>query len=101
MSSKLLTINGHALQLFQPASVHQEVAVGAVSTQSAAISAGCTFIELYCDSTCFVTLGASPSATLLSIPVYSGIPRTLKVTPGHKVAVIGAVVATLLVTELL
>lgn len=101
MSSKLLTINGHALQLFQPASTHKEVAVGAVSAQSDALAAGCTFIELYCAETCFVALGSNPVATLLSIPVYAGIPRTLKVTPSQKVAVIGAVVSTLLVTELL
>ena len=101
MSKLVRDENQKILQLLQPTAAHQALAVSAVSAASAAFGTSTTFIELYCDTTCFVVLGAAPVATALGIPVYGGIPRTLAVTPGTKVAgILAAGSDTLRVVEM-
>lgn len=84
--SELLKDGDHrVMQLLQPKPTHTPLAVSTVSAQSAAFPQPC-FVELYCETTCFVAIGVNPTATLTSIPVYAGRPRTLKVGAGEKIA---------------
>ena len=101
MSKLVRDDNQKILQLLQPAAAHQALAVSAVSAASTALGGTTTLVELYCDTTCFVALGAAPVATVLGIPIYGGIPRTLAVTPGTKVAgILAAGTDTLRVVEM-
>lgn len=95
-------INGQILQLLQPSAAHQSVSVSTTSAQSAAVGATVTFVELYCDSLCFVAVSANPTATATGIPVYPGIPRTMSILPGQKVAgILAAGTDTLRIVEML
>ena len=88
------------MQLLQPSTSHQAVSISTVSAQSAALSQS-GYVELYCDTTCFVATGSDPIATTSGIPVYGGIPRTLKVSAGEKIAAITAAgTDTLRITEM-
>jgi len=101
MSNLVRDLNGQILQLLQPAAAHQAVAVSAVSAQSAALGASTTFVELYCETTCFVAVGDNPVATAAGIPVYAGIPRTIAVPPGSKIAgILAAGADTLRIVEM-
>jgi len=83
-------LNGNIMQLLQPAATHQTVSISGVSAQSAVLAGTTRFVELYSDTTCFVAVGADPTAVVTNIPVYAGIPRTLQVTGGTKIAAITA-----------
>lgn len=82
--------NGNTMQLLQPSASHQAVSVSGTSAQSAILAGTTRFVELYCDTTCFVAVGANPTAVATNIPVYAGILRTLQVTGGSKIAAITA-----------
>lgn len=90
MSIIVYDANGNPLPLLQPSPTHQPIAVSGVSAQSAALGSTTTLVELYCETTCFVAVGADPTAVVTNIPIYEGRPRTLEVTPGDKIAAITA-----------
>lgn len=101
MSSLLKDDDHRVLQLLQPKSTHQAIAVSTVSAQSAAYAQPC-MVELYCDTLCFVAIGANPTATVTSIPVYAGQRRTLKVGAGEKIAgILASGTDTLRILEML
>jgi len=101
MSKLVRDDNQKILQLLQPSAAHQALAVSAVSAASDALGDTTTLVELYCDTLCFVALGAAPVAEATHIPVYGGIPRTLAVTPGTKVAgILAAGTDTLRIVEM-
>lgn len=81
---------GDIMQLLQPSANHQAIAVSGTSAQSAALGAATGFVELYCDTTCFIALGANPTAVVTNFPVYAGLPRTVAVQAGSKIAAITA-----------
>jgi len=69
---------------------HQQVAVGASSTQSAAFSDATRFIRIHTDANCRVLFGFNPTATSTSMRMAAGNTEYLGVVPGHKVAVIAS-----------
>jgi len=92
---------GKVMQLLQPSATHQAVSVSTTSAQSAALGLATGYVELYCDTTCFVALGSDPTATVTGIPVYSGIPRIVGVVAGSKIAgILAAGSDTLRITEM-
>lgn len=102
MSRLIQDQNFRTLQLTQPAATHKQVAVSTVSAQSSAMESTTTIAELYCASDCFVALGINPVATTNGIPLYAGIPRTVQVQPGSKVAgIVESDTATLRIVEML
>lgn len=81
---------GNIMQLLRPGTTHQAIAVSGTSAQSASLGSATGFVELYCDTTCFIALGADPTAVVTNFPVYAGIPRTIPVQAGSKIAAITA-----------
>jgi len=62
------------------------VAVAAASAQSAAIAA--TEVLVHASTRCFIATGLNPTATTNDVPIEAGEKFTLRITSGHKVAVI-------------
>lgn len=62
------------------------VAVGVGSTQSSAITAA--EVMVHASTRCFIALGVTPTATNADIPLEAGEKFHLRVTSGHKIAVL-------------
>lgn len=62
------------------------VAVASASAQSAAIAA--TEVLVHASTRCFIAVGANPAATTDGIPLEAGEKFHLRLTSGHKVAVL-------------
>ena len=90
--------NGNVLQMARLNS-SQALAIGAVSTQSAAFdSHGVVAVRLLADTACHVAIGSDPTATTTSTLLAAGVPEYFLVLKGEKLAVIGTS-GTLNVTE--
>lgn len=69
-----------------PAIVHQTVAVGGASVQSAAFAG--SYVRLVSDTACYVSVGTNPTASASTMRLLADSPEYFAVTPGHKIAVI-------------
>ena len=82
---------GQLLQLPQVPPAAGQVVTFTTSTQSAALSAGTTFVRVVADADCHIEVGGNPTATTSSvIKLTAGAPEYFGVTAGHKIAVIAA-----------
>ena len=71
-----------------PPITEQAVAVGGVSTQSAAFSVNTNLIMVNTDATCSLAFGANPQAVTTAHRMAINETRFYAVVPGQKVAVI-------------
>lgn len=73
-----------------PSVADQTVAIGATSTQSAALNAATNMVRITCDTTCSVKFGANPTAIATTMRLESGSVEYIGVVPGAgiKIAVI-------------
>jgi len=62
------------------------VTVGGTSAQSAAITA--TEVLVHASTRCFIAAGSNPTATTNDIPLESGEKFHMRITSGHKIAVL-------------
>lgn len=69
-------------------SAKQTAAIGAASTQSAAVGGGVRFIMLTADVACQIEMGSNPTATAASRYLPADTPRPYHIFGGHKIAVI-------------
>ena len=91
--------NGNVIQLARLNS-SQALAIGAVSTQSAAFTSdGVIAVRLLTDTACYVAIGSNPTATTASTLLAAGVPECFLVLKGESLAVIGTS-GTLNITEL-
>lgn len=73
----------------EPAAVVQTpVAIGGVSTQSAAFGSNTRLVRLHTDAACRVAFGENPTATANSMRLAANSTEFFGVIPGQKVAVI-------------
>ena len=80
---------GHLIPAGQePAILNQQVAIGALSVQSSALSDTTRFVRLHADVACRIAIGASPTAASTSMRFGAGGTEYLGVRPGLKIAVI-------------
>lgn len=70
-----------------------EIATGAASIQSTALTAGASAIRLACTSACRVAIGSNPTATATSLLLMPGEGEYFLVNGGDKVAAIQEAVA--------
>lgn len=66
----------------------QKVTIGASSAQSAALSAGVTYVVVTADVPCQVEEASNPTASGTSRYLPADVPRAFQVTAGNKLAVI-------------
>jgi len=76
-ASKMFRINGNT-----------EIATGAASVQSTALTAGASAIRLACTSACRIAIGTNPTATATSMLLMPGEGEYFLVNGGEKVAAI-------------
>ena len=82
---------GHLVMAGQePASVNQQVNIGASSAQSAALSDSTRFIRIHADAACRIAIGSNPTASAASMRIGAGGTEYLGVMPGLKIAVIAS-----------
>lgn len=72
----------------EPALAVQKVAVGGVSTQSAAFHPETTMVSINVDVVTSVAFGENPTATTSSSRIAADATQFFGVIPGHRVAVI-------------
>lgn len=66
----------------------QEVAIGASSAQSTAISSQARKVRLSATSACHISIGTNPTATASGFYLPANVVDYLMVSPGQKIAVI-------------
>jgi len=64
------------------------VSVGGTSAQSGAITAPAGEVLVHASTRCFIAAGANPTATTSDIPLEAGEKFHLRITTGHKIAVL-------------
>lgn len=70
------------------------ISSGAASTASAAFGSSTELVRVACTSQCFISFGASPTATnSTSLVLPAGAVEYFAVTPGEKVAMLAGTVA--------
>jgi hypothetical protein len=80
---------GHPIVAGQePALNVQEVAIGAVSAQSAVFNDATRFVRVHSDVVCRIAFAADPAALATSTRLPANGTEYFGVKPGHKVAVI-------------
>lgn len=85
-----MDVNGRLIPTGNDArAAYQELAVGAGSVQSVALSAATRFVRLHTDVPCRVEFGPNPTAVVGSSPRMAGnTTEYYGVTAGNKIAVI-------------
>ena len=68
----------------------QAIVLSGSSQQSAVIQAATKLVRIKTDGACFVTVGASPTATAAGMPLFAGDSEYFGIRPGDKLAVIAA-----------
>lgn len=82
---------GHLIPAGQePAILNQQVAIGASSAQSAALSDVTQFVRIHADVSCRIKIGTNPTASTSSMRMAAGGTEYLGVVPGLKIAVIAS-----------
>ena len=82
---------GQLLQLPVVPPAASQVVTFTTSTQSAALSAGTTFVRVIADADCHLEVGGNPTATTSSVvKLTAGSAEYFGVTAGHTIAVIAA-----------
>ena len=82
---------GHLVMAGQePCIRNQQVAIGASSAQSTALSDVTRFVRIHAEATCRIAIGSNPTASSASMRVGAGGTEYLGVLPGLKIAVIAS-----------
>ena len=86
-----VSVHGAIMPVAQmPPLAEQTVAISAAHAESSAFNAATQYVCLTAKADCHVLFGANPSATVVAMPLTSGVSVYFGVTPGHKVSVIQA-----------